>query len=70
MSQPFAYNFRQTQANEIPLRNYKFATTESSFIPRSIKTWNNIPPDLRLEPNVQTFKSKLNVWVKDNIALV
>ena len=70
LSQPFAYNFRQTQANEIPLRNYKFATTENSFIPRSSKSWNNMPPDLRLEPNVQTFKSKLKAWVKNNIALV
>ena len=39
-----------------------------SFLPRTIKSWNDeIPWDLRTENSIPKFKQKLRIWVKNNV---
>ena len=65
ISKRFAVNTR-LGANKGIKDSRKFKTTlgMQSFTPRSIKLWNSLPGDIRTEPNIVKFKSKLRAWVK------
>ena len=43
--------------------------SSKSFIVRSASTWNQIPPNLRNLQNLNTFKSGLKKWTRENISL-
>ena len=43
--------------------------SSKSFIVRSASTWNQIPPSLRNLQNLNTFKSGLKKWTRENISL-
>ena len=41
--------------------------TQNSFVPASIKLWNELPPDVRQAESLLKFKTKLKTWVLQNI---
>ena len=45
------------------------ALAQYSFISRAVSSWNLIPGDLRQLSNENDFKSKLKLWVRENIEL-
>ena len=41
----------------------------SSFIPRTTKRWNELPVDMRNSVNLNSFKQKVRLWVRNNIEI-
>ena len=41
----------------------------SSYIPRTISMWNNMPESIRTEKSPIIFPTKLRVWIKTSILL-
>ena len=67
ISNKFAANTRLGTNNGIKdSRRFKTTLGSQSFTPRSIKQWNSLPNNIRTEPNIVKFKSKLKTWVKLN----
>ena len=51
-------------------RNFKSSLAQASFIPRTIKTWNeDLPIELRSDSTLERFKFNLKTWIKGNIKL-
>ena len=51
----------------IVIRNENLTLTRNSFTIRGPETWNLIPTDIRNEPSLQKFKSKLKKWITKSI---
>ena len=46
-------------------RRFESSTAQNSFIPRTVKVWNEeLPAILRAERSVTEFQVKLKAWVK------
>ena len=43
--------------------------TNDSWKSRTVKMWNKMDQNLRLEDNAAVFKGKLKVWIMENIGL-
>ena len=51
-------------------RRFESTIAQDSFIPRTIKMWNeNLPGDIRSEECVNSFKTKLRMWFKQDIKI-
>ena len=51
-------------------RHFKTFLAQASFIPRTIKAWNEeLPVELRSEKRLERFKVKLKTWITENIKL-
>ena len=51
-------------------RRFHSVLATQSFLPRTIKIWNDeIPWDLRTENSISQFKQKLRNWVKNNVKI-
>ena len=49
-------------------RRFESSLAQNSFIPRTVKLWNEkLPETLRAEISLTTFKEKLKTWVKNNV---
>ena len=67
----FSYNTRLAEGNGIRVnRRLKSDLHQKSFIPRSTKLWNSLPPHIRLSPKVTSFRGKLKSWIKSNIEII
>ena len=43
--------------------------SKTSFVPRTTKLWNELPPDIRTAPTLKSFKNKLKRWVKKTLPI-
>ena len=48
------------------IRNFTSAIAQTSFFPRTIKLWNEIPSAIRLEKSEKKFTNELRSWIKLN----
>jgi hypothetical protein len=53
------YNLRNAQDLQIPF--CRTTLYQNSFLPSVISEWNNLPPDTKYAPSVESFKKLLNV---------
>ena len=51
------YNTRNSTSNSIPVMYAKLSSTRNSFVPSSIKAWNNLPVGIRSATSFYIFKS-------------
>ena len=66
---PFKINTRIARTGGIrDTRLFKKEIGNSTFIPRTTDMCNNIPTYLRTENEINTFSSKLRVWVKQSVS--
>ena len=42
--------------------------SKDSFLARSTKMWNTLPPHIKQAENLRKFKWKLKLWIKNNVA--
>ena len=64
------FNFRSAERNKIrETRFFKTDTAKKSFIPRTIIDWNSLPTEITEIPTLNLFKSKLRLWVKNNVPI-
>ena len=52
----------------MPLPNLNLSMTREGFINRGALLFNSLPEDLRLEPNLQKFRSRSRKWIVENVA--
>ncbi|PJE77717.1 hypothetical protein CI610_03355 [invertebrate metagenome] len=52
-----SYNVRNKENYTVP--NFRLSTSYESFIPSSVRLWNNLPIDVREQPSISRFKSKI-----------
>ena len=70
LSQDFNYKTRFAEGHAIRVNyNIKHDCMEKSFIPRSVKTWNTLPAEIKGSENINIFKQQLKIWVKKNIPI-
>ena len=73
LSQPFTSSTRfsagNISENKIKETRNDNELHKSSFIPRTISSWNSIPSNVRLSPDLKTFKVRVKVWIRNNIDL-
>ena len=53
--------------NYIIVDNIKLGLVRNSFTYRGALQWNRLPPALRVEPKIGTFKKNLKKWILENI---
>ena len=69
ISTPFKINTRIARTGGIrDTRLFKKEIGNSTFISRTTDLWNTMPTYLRMENEINTFSSKLRVWVKQSIS--
>ena len=54
-------------SGRIIVENIKLELQRDSFTYRGAMHWNKLPPDLRLEPKLNKFKSGLKEWIAENV---
>ena len=60
----FPYDTRlSTEAGFRRQDHCSLETTMTSFIPRTTKLWNDLPPEVRTAPTLKSFKVKLKTWI-------
>ena len=73
LSVPFTSNTRQsvgnTLENKIKESRIEYELNRTSFIPRTILSWNKIPSNIRLSPTTDIFKKRLKEWIRTNVNL-
>ena len=69
ISQAFKVKTRLKDSGGIKdTRMFKKSTiAQTSFFPKSIKLWNEIPSEIRLEKSEKLFSMKLRTWIKLNL---
>ena len=68
ISEPFKVKTRMAKTGGIRVtRQFKSKIGQSSFIPRTVDLWNEIPMEIRMENSHKKFSIKLREWVKLNI---
>ena len=51
-------------------RRFESSLAQSSFIPRTVKLWNEkLPETLRVEKSLTNFQGKLKIWVKNDVEI-
>ena len=52
------------------MRRFKSTRANQSFLPRTIKYWNeNLPSEIRRETKIDIFKKKLRSWIKTDVKI-
>ena len=52
------------------IRRFKSTRANQSFLPRTIKYWNeNLPSEIRRETKIDIFKKKLRSWIKTDVKI-
>ena len=68
ISTPFNVNTRIARTGGIrDTRLFKKEIGISTFISRTTDLWNTMPTYIRMENEINTFSSKLRVWVKQSV---
>ena len=65
------YRIRQSREPEyyyIIVDNIKLGLVRNSFTYRGALQWNRLPPALRVESKIGTFKKNLKKWILENIS--
>ena len=72
----YIYNKIKPRQNERPLRNdtnldiqAELTITRGGFMYRAAKLYNMIPNHIKNEQKYNTFKSKIKIWIKQNISV-
>ena len=67
------FNLRTRLATSFGIKDTRMlekTTAQQSFIPRTVKIWNErLPAELRTETALKIFKTKLKTWVKENVKI-
>ena len=69
----FPYNTRLAASEQVrigPSLTAKLELTQRSFAIRGTQGYNMLPAELRQSTNLNMFKEKLKVWIKDNFQLM
>ena len=69
LSSEFPYNTRLAQSESVRMGlefKSRLELTERSFMTRATVSYNLLPTQLRQIPKIETFKTKLKYWVKEN----
>ena len=68
VSKSFPYETRAARANNI-MENQQTSSdiTKLGFISKSTKSWNVLPPHIKLESKLLKFKILLKIWIKENV---
>ena len=72
LSSEFPYNTRLAQSDSVRMGSEfksKLELTEKSFMNRATISFNQLPPEIRRTPKLETFKNKLKKWVLENVKL-
>ena len=72
MTVDFSRRTRQTDNNILRLgthTDYKLELAGNSFRWRTAQQWNNLPVSLRNEQTIEKFKSKLKLWIMENVPI-
>ena len=70
LCQTFSYSTRLATENGIRQSNrIKHDVMKHSFVPRSTRSWNLLPSEIRQSRNVNIFKRKLEAWIASNISI-
>ena len=68
ISEPFPFKTRLADTGGIrDTRNFLPNIGQTSFIPRTINLWNDLPTDIRMENTPKEFSKKLREWVRNNV---
>ena len=59
--------FPQRQKNTITVKNCRLSLSRGGFIYRGSKLFNSLPLNMRIEPKISSFRSKLKKWVRENV---
>ena len=52
------------------LRRFESTLAQQSFLPRTVKVWNEqLPAEIRSETSMKLFQKKLRVWVKKDVKI-
>ena len=46
-------------------RTPRLQFTESSYIIRTVKSWNQLPPEIRETESICRFKKAVKTWIRD-----
>ena len=71
-SREFAYKTRLADGSGIRTNCNDKATktlTQQNFTFKAIKTWNDLPIEIRAEASAFKFKTKIKAWIKSNVSI-
>ena len=60
---------RYTDHTTLETKTWKTATAKKSFIQRSTVQWNNLPLNIKEIQNKEAFKTKLKIYIQENIPI-
>ena len=66
----FPYNTRLATSSAMrftSVRNVRLQLTFRSFVPRACQEYDKLPTDIRQASSMNTFRSKLKDWVKNDV---
>ena len=72
LSSQFPYNTRLAQSDSVRMGSEfrpKLDLTEKSFMNRGTVNYNQLPPELRRTPELETFKKNLKDWIVENVKI-
>ena len=61
----FLRNLRRS--NKLILPNYRLSLSRDGFFYRSCALFNNLPADLQFDVPPKEFKSKVKLWIRENV---
>ena len=69
LSMEFPYNTRLADSQSVMGSDFnaKLELTKNSFMHRATSNYNQLPASIRQVASIEVFKSKLKIWVSENI---
>ena len=69
LSKTFNYRTRAASTGSLVLNQAITGDiSRDSFLAKSTRRWNTLPPHIKQAENLRKFKWKLRLWIKDNVA--
>ena len=69
LSKSFNYRTRAASTGSLVFnQSISGGISRNSFIAKSTRIWNTLPPQIKQAGNLRIFKSKLKPWIKNNVA--